>query len=133
MPEGKDTAPGGLGVPLLGDFEIKHRSSTLDTMTIPGASGATGEYIVCQNNSGTEAFVVGVNGVTNAGTLAVTGVATFAKKPVLNAAVASTIVTTGMTTGEIFFYDKTSNTGTARTFAVAANDGTAWRVALTNN
>lgn len=138
MAEGSDSYK-GLCVPLLGDFEIKQKSSTLDAMTITGASGGSGDYIVCQSYSGTEAFVVGTAGATVAGTATITGaltqtgVATFAEKPILNAAVASTVVTTGMTTGEIFFYDKTSNTQTHRVFAVARNDGSAWRLNMTNN
>lgn len=134
MAEGKDTYM-GLGVPLYGDFEIKQRSSTLDTMTITGASGATGDYIVCQDSSGTEVFVVGTAGitvaaVTIAGALTQTGVATFAAKPVLDFAIPTTDVTTGMTTGEIFFYD--AGTG-GRVFAVAQNDGTTWRALMTDN
>ncbi len=141
MAEGSDTAPGGLGVPLNGDFEIRQRSTTLDCMTITGIASGTGDYIVCQDSSGTEAFVVATGGITIAGTQTVdgaatitgaltqTGVASFAAKPVLNSAVATTAVTTAMTTGEIFFYDAAN----IRQFAVAQNDGTAWRVAMTNN
>lgn len=129
MAEGSDTSPGGLGVPLNGDFEIRQRSTTLDCMTITGVSSGTGDYIVCQDSSGTETFVVATGGVTVAGTLTQTGVASFAAQPVLNAAIATTAVTTGLTTGEIFFYDAAN----VRQFAVAQNDGTAWRVAMTNN
>lgn len=142
MAEGSDTGPGGLVVPLLGDFEIRQRTIATDVMTITGVSGAAGDYIVCQDSSGTEAFVVGTAGITIAGTLTVdggatitgaltqTGVATFAAKPVLNAAVATTAITTGMTTGEIFFVDP--GTG-GRDFTVAVNDGSFWRVLMTDN
>jgi uncharacterized Zn-binding protein involved in type VI secretion len=130
MAEGSDAAPGGLGVPLYGDFEIKQRTAATDVMTITGAASQTGDYIVCQNSSGTEEFIVAASGnVTVAGTLGVTGVATFTAKPILNAAVATTAVTTGMTANEIFFYDAAN----VRQFAVAVNDGSFWRVAMTNN
>ena len=62
MTEGTDTAPGGLGVPLYGDFEIKQRTAATDIMSITGASGQTGDFIVCQNSSGTEKFHVGSDG-----------------------------------------------------------------------
>ncbi len=62
MAEGSDTAPGGLGVPLNGDFEIRQRTAATDVITITGASGQTGDFIVCQNSSGTEQFVVNAGG-----------------------------------------------------------------------
>jgi len=62
MAVGTDTAPGGLGVPLNGDFEIKQRTAATDIATITGAASQAGDYIVCRNSSGTEAFVVTVGG-----------------------------------------------------------------------
>jgi hypothetical protein len=62
MAEGTDTAPGGLGVPLYGDFEIKQRTAATDIATLTGASGQAGDFLVCQNSSGTEKFVVGSDG-----------------------------------------------------------------------
>jgi uncharacterized Zn-binding protein involved in type VI secretion len=129
MAEGTDTYK-GLAVPLFGDFEIKQRTAATDVMTITGAASQTGDYIVCQNSSGTEEFIVAASGnVTVAGTLAVTGVATFTAKPVLGAAVPTTKPTTGMTAGELFVYDAAN----VRQIAVAQNDGTTWYVAMSNN
>ncbi len=62
MAEGSDTAPGGLGVPLYGDFEIIQRTAATDVATITGASGQAGDFIVCQDSSGTEKFVVDSGG-----------------------------------------------------------------------
>jgi len=62
MAEGSDSAPGGLGVPLYGDFEIKQRTAATDIMSISGAAGQAGDFIVCQNSAGTEKFVVGSDG-----------------------------------------------------------------------
>ena len=45
MAEGSDSFK-GLGVPLFGDFEIKQRTAATDIMTITGASGQTGDFIV---------------------------------------------------------------------------------------
>ena len=138
MAEGKDTY-NGLAVPLFGDFEIKQRTAATDVMTITGATSQSGDFIVCQIAAGTEVFVVDVSGnVTAAGTLAVTGattltgattitgVATLTAKPVLNAAIPTTAPTTGLTTGEIFFYDAAN----VRRFAVALGAGTHAYVAM---
>lgn len=68
MAVGTDTAPGGLGVPLNGDFEIKQRTAATDIATITGAATQSGDYLVCRNSAGTEAFVVNVGGsITAAG------------------------------------------------------------------
>lgn len=129
MAEGSDTYK-GLAVPLFGDFEIKQRTAATDIMTISGASGQAGDFIVCQDSSGTEKFVVDASGnVTAAGTLALTGVATLADFPVINGTVATTAPTTGLTTGEFFWYDAAN----VRQLAVADGAGTLWRVAMTNN
>lgn len=117
MAEGSDSFK-GLAVPLFGDFEIKQRTAATDVMTISGASGQTGDFIVCQDNSGTEKFVVEDSGVVHA-----------ADWPVFDGSIVTTAPTTGLTTGQIFFYDAAN----VRTFAVADAAGTFWRVAMTNN
>ena len=61
MAEGKDTYK-GLAVPLFGDFEIKGRTAATDIMSITSASGASGDFIVCQTVGGGELFVVDHNG-----------------------------------------------------------------------
>ena len=132
MAEGKDTY-NGLAVPLFGDFEIKQRTAATDVMTITGATSQSGDFIVCQIAAGTEVFYVDVSGnVTAAGTLAVTGATTLTgavtltAKPILNAAIPTTAPTTGLTTGQIFFYDAAN----VRRFAVALGAGTHAYVAM---
>lgn len=75
MAEGTNTYE-GLGVPLLpaDGFEVKQQtaSSSTDIMTLTGASGGTGDFVVCQNSSGTEKLSVDSNGnVVAAGFVAV--------------------------------------------------------------
>lgn len=65
MAEGSDTYK-GLAVPLFGDFEIKGRTAATDIMTITAASGATGDFIVCQTVGGGELFVVDNTGALTA-------------------------------------------------------------------
>ena len=62
MAEGTDTYK-GLAVPLFGDFEIKGRTAATDIMTLTAASGASGDFIVCQTVGGGEVFVVDANGL----------------------------------------------------------------------
>ena len=117
MAEGVDTL-NGLGVPLLGNFEIKGRSTTLDVATITLPTGGSGDFIVCQLAAGTEIVVVEDSGRIVA-----------ADWPVFNGTIATTKPTTGLTSGQIFFYDAAN----VRQFAVADAAGTLWRVAMTNN
>jgi hypothetical protein len=68
MATGSDTYK-GLAVPLFGDFQIKQRTAATDIMTITGASGQSGDFIVCENSSGTELFYVDSSGnIVSAGT-----------------------------------------------------------------
>ncbi len=48
----------GLAVPLFGESEIQAQSTTADILTLTGASGGTGDMIVCQTSDGTEVFQV---------------------------------------------------------------------------
>ena len=57
MAEGNKTYE-GLAVPLLGESEIKQQVAATDILTITGASGMTGDFLVFQDNSGTEVFVI---------------------------------------------------------------------------
>ena len=117
MAVGSDTY-NGLGVPLFGDFEIKQRTAATDVITITGAASQSGDFIVARNSSNTEKFVVEDSGRIVA-----------ADWPVFNGTIATTAPSTGLTSGQIFFYDAAN----VRQFAVADAAGTLWRVAMTNN
>ena len=117
-----DKTYGGLGVPLNGEFEIKQITLATDIMTISGATSQSGDFIVCRDVDGTEKFVIDSDG-------GIETVGAFTNPPVLDYAIATTAPTTGLTTGQIFFYDAAN----VRTFAIAAGPGAIWRVAMTNN
>lgn len=100
MAEGSDTYK-GLAVPLFGDFEIKQRTAATDIMTITAASGASGDFIVCQTVGGGEVFVVDASGnLTVAGTAAFTGNLTFSGYA--NLVQKTTAPTTALTKGDVF-------------------------------
>ena len=117
MAEGTDTY-NGLAVPLFGDFEIKQRTAATDIVTIAGATSQSGDFIVAQVAAGTEVFVVEDSGKIVS-----------ADWPVFAGTVASTIPTTGLTTGQVFFY------AAANVYQLARADaaGTLWRVEMTHN
>lgn len=48
----------GLAVPLYGDSQITGQTAANDILTITGAASQSGDYLVIENSSGTEAFVV---------------------------------------------------------------------------
>ena len=52
----------GLAVPLNGESNINQITAADDVLTITGASGQTGDFLVAENSSGTEKFVVDANG-----------------------------------------------------------------------
>ena len=110
----------GLGVPLLGDFEIKQRTAATDMMTLTGASGQTGDFIVAQLAAGTEVFVV-----EDSGKLRV------ADWPVFNGTVATTKPTTAplRAEGELFFFWTTS----VMQFGVGNATSAPWYATMTNN
>ncbi len=62
MAEGTSTYD-GLAVPLSGESEIVATTVGKDIITLTGASGHTGDFIVCQTSAGVENFVVTVDGV----------------------------------------------------------------------
>lgn len=117
MAEGSDTYK-GLAVPLFGDFEIKQRTAATDIVSISGASGQTGDFIVAQDSSGNEKFVVEDSGRIHA-----------ADWPVFDGTVATTAPTTGLTTGQLFIYTAAN----VYQIAFATAGGTLWRAAMTNN
>lgn len=73
MTEGTGTYK-GMAPPLLGEYEQTQQTAATDMVTLTGASSQTGDFLVCQNSSGTEKFCVDVNGaVTAASTITATG------------------------------------------------------------
>jgi len=52
----------GLAVPLFGESNIEQQTAATDILTITGASGQTGKFLVCENSSGSELFGVGAAG-----------------------------------------------------------------------
>lgn len=103
----------GLAVPLFGDFEIKQRTAATDIMTIRGASGQAGDFIVCRNSSLTEKFVVDLDGnIVSAGT----NITMATGSKITFGALATTAPTAG-TAGQLFLLQ----------------DSTAVQLAATNN
>ena len=78
MAEGTSTFM-GLAPALLGESEIKQQTLANDILTLTGAASQTGDFIVCQNSTGTEYFVVSSSGQVTLGTagLTIAGVAAF--------------------------------------------------------
>jgi hypothetical protein len=61
MAEGTKTFH-GLAVPLLGESEIQQQTAATDILSLTGASAMSGDFVVLQDSSGTELFVVGAKG-----------------------------------------------------------------------
>lgn len=57
MAEG-NSSYNGLALPLNGEYEQVQQTAANDMQTMTGASGQTGDFLVCQNSSGVERFVV---------------------------------------------------------------------------
>jgi hypothetical protein len=72
MPEGTTTYD-GLAVPLSGESEIVATTAANDILTLTGATSHTGDFLVCQNSTGTELAVVDVSGNITGASLDVTG------------------------------------------------------------
>lgn len=128
MAEGSDTY-NGLAVPLFGDFEIKQRTAATDIMSLTGAASMTGDFIVCQNNSGTELFVVNSSGVVDfqggtmtTGTLDLSG----GGELILQLEQFTTAPSTGLTTGQLFLFTAAN----AQYIGVATAAGTLVEVLL---
>ena len=109
----------GLAVPLFGEFEIKQRTAATDMMTITGASGQTGDFIVA-TAAGTEVFSVEDSGRIVA-----------ADWPTFTVDGLTTNPTAGLVTGQIFWVQTTALT--LRTLGVALSATSIWKVALTDN
>lgn len=88
----------GRAVPINGESTITQVTAATDILSITGASGQTGDFLVAQDSSGNEKFVVDSNGqITAAGGLAITSGQYFTMgTPV------TTAPTTGLTLGDLF-------------------------------
>ena len=73
MAEGTKTYE-GLSVPLYGESEIQQQTAATDILTFTGAASQTGDFIVAQNSTGAELFVVSSSGlITSAVGISATG------------------------------------------------------------
>ena len=86
----------GLAVPLSGEFEVTQITLGTDFMTMTGASGMTGDFLVLRNSSGTELLAIDANGAFEG--LVISG----SSKGVGFSSIATTAATTGITKGDIF-------------------------------
>lgn len=75
MAEGTKTFM-GMSVPLFGESVIEQQTAATDVLTITGAGSMSGDFIVCQNSTGTEKFVVSSSGLITAAGLALAGATT---------------------------------------------------------
>lgn len=74
MAEGNETYE-GLAVPLFGESEIEQQTAATDILTITGAGSQSGDFLVCQTNTGTENLVISSSGlVTSAVGMTMTAV-----------------------------------------------------------
>jgi len=75
MAEGTKTYE-GLAVPIYGESEIQQQTAATDILTLTGAGSQSGDFLVCQSNTGTEVFVVSSSGLlTSAVGVSVTSIA----------------------------------------------------------
>jgi len=72
MAEGVNTYM-GLAVPLFGESEIVAQTAANDILTITGATSHTGDFLVCQDSTGSELAVIDVSGNITGVSLDVTG------------------------------------------------------------
>ena len=62
MAEGTDTYE-GLAPPLFGEYEQTQQTAATDMVTLTGAASMSGDFLVCQTNTGTENLVVSSSGL----------------------------------------------------------------------
>ena len=91
MAEGNSTYK-GLAVPLNGESEIVQQTAANDIITLTGATSQSGDFLVCQNSSGTELFVIDSNGYP-----------TIPGRMALGSAI-TTAPTTGLTKGDLILF-----------------------------
>jgi len=76
MAEGTKTYM-GLAVPIYGESEIQQQVAATDILSITGATSQSGDFIVCQDGSGNEKFVVSSSGlITSAVGITASGIIT---------------------------------------------------------
>jgi len=61
MAEGTTTYD-GLAIPLSGEYEQTQTTVGNDMVTLTGKASMTGDFLVCQNSTGAELFVIGASG-----------------------------------------------------------------------
>ena len=66
MAEGTKTYM-GLSVPLFGESEIQQQTAATDVLTLTGAASMTGDFLVLQNSTGAELFVISSSGLVTMG------------------------------------------------------------------
>ena len=87
MAEGTSTFE-GLAVPLFGEYEQTQQTIANDMVTLTGKASMSGDFLVCQNSTGTELFILNKDGDIEAtdivasgdvqsATLTCTGIGTF--------------------------------------------------------
>jgi hypothetical protein len=72
MATGTDTFE-ALGLPRLGSYQQEQQAIADDMMTLTGKASMSGDFIVCENSSGTELFIVNVDGDIEATDLVASG------------------------------------------------------------
>jgi hypothetical protein len=93
----------GLAVPLNGESQIQQITAADDILTITGASGQAGDFLVCENSSGTEKFYVDASGnIVTTGNISATGTLTVTGNRIKLGSALTTAPTTGLTKGDMF-------------------------------
>ena len=85
----------GLAVPLFGEAQITGSTAANDILTITGPSAHTGDYLVLEDSSGNEDFVVGSTGMIGTMVLGTVALASLASNA------SATVALTGITTNHI--------------------------------
>lgn len=97
----------GLAVPLYGEAQIQGVTAANDILTITGVSAQTGDYLVLEDSSGNEDFVVGPTGMIGTMVLGTVALASLASNA--SATVALTGITTDCVVG---IFSRSGATGT---------------------
>lgn len=82
----------GLAVPLYGEAQIQGVTAANDVLTITGVSAQTGDYLVLEDSSGNEDFVIGSTGMIGTMVLGTVALASLASNA------SATVALTGITT-----------------------------------
>ncbi len=107
----------GLALPEHGEYEQFGISTTLDMATLTRITGGTGDFYVCQDDGGTEYFVI-----SSAGDLTISGDVDIAAGKYLNlGSTVTTSPTTGLTKGDLFLVFSSSAPVLGACFSTLAN------------